>query len=96
MNPRTVRLSPLSSIFYEYKADQALAQRLGPRYQTAKSRTLFKKFVQAPATVITQNDQIVVRLTRRAHNTELRAAGYIGSQGKISWMHDRNLILEYA
>ena len=38
---------------------------------------------------------IVVRFTRRAHNTVLRTAGYVGPQGPISWMHDRNLIPEY-
>ena len=36
---------------------QALAQHLVSRYQTAKSRTTFNKFVCAPATVITQGDQ---------------------------------------
>ena len=75
---------------------QVLAQRLGARYETAKSRTIFNKFIHTPATVITQNNQIVVRLTRRAHNTELRVAGYVGSQGPISWMHDRNPFLEYV
>ena len=63
---------------------QALAQHLGSRYQTAKSRTIFNKLVCASAMVITQDDQIVVRLTRCAHNTELRAVGYIGSRGQVS------------
>jgi len=86
-----LQLTLIASTLY-----QVLAQRLGPRYQMAKSRTIFNKFVNAPATIITQNDQIVVRLTRRAHNTELRAAGYLGSQGPISWMQNRNLIIEYV
>ncbi len=86
-----LQLTLIASTLY-----QVLAQRLGPRYQTAKSRTIFNKFVNAPATIITQNNQIVVRLTRRAHNTELRAAGYVGAQGPISWMQDRNLIIEYV
>ncbi len=86
-----LQLTLIASTLY-----QVLAQRLGPRYQTAKSRTIFNKFVNAPATIISQNDQIVVRLTRRAHNTELRAAGYVGAQGPISWMQDRNLIIEYV
>ena len=86
-----LQLTLIASTLY-----QVLAQRLGARYETAKSRTIFNKFVHAPATIISQNDQIVVRFTRRAHNTELRAAGYVGSQGPISWMHDRKLILEYV
>ena len=86
-----LQLTLIASTLY-----QVLAHRLGSRYQTAKSRTIFNKFVNAPATIISQNDQIIVRLTRRAHNTELRAAGYVGSQGPISWMQDRNLIIDYV
>ena len=86
-----LQLTLIASTLY-----QVLAHRLGPRYQTCKCQTLFKKFVQAPATVISEKDQITVRLTRRAHNTELRAAGYVGPQGPISWLQDRNLILEYV
>ena len=86
-----LQLTILASTLY-----QTLAKRLGPSYQIAKSRTLFRKFVDAPAMIRTNEKQVVVRLTRRAHNTELRAAGYVGSQGPIPWMHGRNLIIEYA
>ena len=79
-----LQLTLIASTLY-----QALARRLGPRYHTAKSRTLFSNFVNAPATVITRKDHIVIRLTRRAHNNELRAAGYVGPQGRIPWMHQR-------
>lgn len=85
-----LQLTLIASMLY-----QVFAQRLGVRYQTCKCQTIFNKFIHAPATVISEKDQIIVRLTRRAHNTELRAAGYVGDQGPISWMHDRNLILEY-
>ena len=86
-----LQLTLLASTLY-----QAFAHRLSSRYQTAKSRTIFNKFVNAPATIISQEKQVIVRLTRRAHNTELRAAGYVGDQGPISWMHDRNLVIEFA
>ena len=86
-----LQLTLIASTLY-----QALARRLGPRYHTAKSRTLFNNFVNAPATVITRKDHIVIRLTRRAHNNELRAAGYVGPQGRIPWMHQRQLVIEYT
>ena len=79
-----LQLTLIASTLY-----QALARRLGPRYHTAKSRMLFNNFVNAPATVITRKDHIVIRLTRRAHNNELRVAGYVGPQGRIPWMHQR-------
>ena len=86
-----LQLTLIASTLY-----RALAGRLPKAYSTAKCRTLFNHFVRAPATVITSADQIIVRLTRRAHNNELRAAGYVGSQGRIPWMHGRELILDYA
>ena len=86
-----LQLTILASTFY-----QVLAKRLGTRYQTVKSRTLFNKFVNAPAMIRTNKQQVTVQLTRRAHNTELRAAGYVGEQGPIPWMHGRNLVIEYA
>ena len=86
-----LQLTILASTLY-----QTLAKRLGPRYQIAKSRTLFSNFVDAPARISTSEKQVIVRLTRRAHNNELRAAGYEGAQGPIPWMHGRNLVIEYA
>ncbi len=86
-----LQLTLIASTLY-----QVLAKRLGPPYLTAKGQTLFTKFIDAPATIITEKDHIIVRLTRRSNNTILRAAGYVGDQGPISWMHDRNLILEYV
>ena len=74
---------------------QGLAKRLGARYPVAKSRTLLNHFVRAPATVITREDPVIIRLARRAHNNALRAAGYLGPQGRIPWRHDRQRVIEY-
>ncbi len=86
-----LQLTLIASTLY-----QGLAKRLGARYATATCQTLFQRFVSAPALVITNEQQVVVRLTRRAHNNELRAAGYVGPQGRIPWIHGRQLILEYS
>jgi len=85
-----LQLTMLASTLY-----QVFAKRIGPRYQTAKTQTLFEQLVQSSGKVVTNKDQIIVKFNRRAHNPFLRSAGYIGSQGKIPWMHDRSLILEY-
>ena len=45
--------------------------------------------------VITDKDRVFVKFNRHAHNSELRNAGYVGSQGKIPWLHHRTLFLEY-
>ena len=86
-----LQLTLIASTLY-----RKLAHRLGGPYTTAKARTLFNHFVKAPATVITNTNQVVIRLGRRAHNNMLRAAGYLGSQGHIPWLHGRELIIDYT
>ncbi len=85
-----LQLTIIASTLY-----QAFAKRLDPLYRVAKNKTLFEKLVKVSGKVITDKDRVIVKFNRHAHNSELRSAGYIGSQGKIPWLHDRTLFLEY-
>ncbi len=73
-----LQLTMMASTLY-----QVFAHRLGPRYQTAKTQTLFRNLVQAPGKIVTNHDQIIVQFNRRSYHPELRSAGYVGSQGEI-------------
>ena len=73
-----------------------LAKRLGGIYAKSKAKRLFRQFVNAPAEIKTASDRVIVRFNRRAHNNMLRSAGYVGSQGRIPWIHNRELILDYV
>jgi len=85
-----LQLTIIASTLY-----QAFAKRLDPLYRVAKNKTLFEKLVKVSGKVITDKDRVIVKFNRHAHNSELRSAGYVGSQGKIPWLHDRTLFLEY-
>ena len=85
-----LQLTIIASTLY-----QAFAKRLDPLYRVAKNKTLFEKLVKVPGKVITDKDRVIVKFNRQAYNPELRSAGYVGSQGKIPWLHDRTLFLEY-
>ena len=85
-----LQLTLIASTLY-----QALAHRLGHPYTTAKCRTLFEHFVKAPATITTTESRVTVKLNRRTRNNQLRKAGYVDSQGKIPWMHGRELSITY-
>ncbi len=85
-----LQLTIIASTLY-----QAFAKRLDPLYRAAKNKTLFEKLVNAPGKVMTDKHQVIVKFNRHAHNSELRSAGYAGSQGKIPWLHNRTLFLEY-
>ncbi len=53
-----------------------LAVRIGNRYEVAKSRHLFRDFVDASAEISITEGEIVVRFQKRAHNPLLLAAGF--------------------
>jgi hypothetical protein len=68
-----------------------LAVRVGHGYETAKSRHLFRDFVNATAAVTLTDQAIQVRFQRRAHNPLLLAAGFDQTNVAIPWLHKKRL-----
>jgi hypothetical protein len=68
-----------------------LAGRVGHGYETAKSRHLFRDFVNATAAVTITGQEIQVRFQRRAHNPLLLAAGFDQTDVAIPWLHNKRL-----
>jgi hypothetical protein len=68
-----------------------LAARVGHGYETAKSRHLFRDFVNATAAVTLTAKEIQVRFQRRAHNPLLIAAGFDRSYDAIPWLNKKRL-----
>ena len=83
-----VQLTVVASILY-----RILAKRIGHRCETQKPAKIFRKFVNANATVeITEND-IVVSLGRRAYNPFLTGAGLFDTGERLPWLGGRTLRL---
>ncbi len=68
-----------------------LGGRIGHGYETAKSRHLFRDFIDATATVTLRETDVVVRFQKRAHNPLLLAAGFDKTQVKVPWLGDKSL-----
>ena len=68
-----------------------LGSRIGNGYETAKSRQLFEKFVDATATVMIGDRDIVIRFQKRAHNPLLMAAGFDREVVSVPWLGQRRL-----
>jgi hypothetical protein len=68
-----------------------LAARVGHGYETAKSRHLFRDFINATAAVTITDQEIQVRFQRRAHNPLLIAAGFDRTDAAIPWLNKRRL-----
>jgi hypothetical protein len=63
-------------------------------YEHAQARQIFRRFLDTTARVAVLEDEILVRLPRRAHNPILLDAGLIGSPKPIPWWAGRPLSVE--
>ena len=73
-----------------------LAGRIGRGYEQAKSRHLFRDFVDATALVTIGKSEVVIRYQKRAHNPLLVAAGFDRSETVIPWLGGKRLRLVFG
>ena len=70
--------------------------QIGQGYESAKSRTLFRDFVDATAVVDVSAQQITVRFQKRAHNPLLLNAAFQKNEVKVPWLDNRSLQLVFG
>jgi len=73
-----------------------LGVQIGQGYERAKSRTLFRDFVDATAIVDIGPEAITVRFQKRAHNPLLLNGGFDKKQVKVPWLDNRTLRLVFG
>jgi hypothetical protein len=73
-----------------------LAVRIGNRYEVAKSRHLFRDFIDASAEILITESEIVVRFQKRAHNPLLLAAGFDKTDEVVPWLGRKRLRLVFG
>src|SRR3990172_3302807 len=73
-----------------------LGAQLGNGYQRAKSRHLFRDFVDATAHIDLGSREITVRFQKRAHNPLLLAAGLDRIETRVPWLGNKRLRLEFG
>jgi hypothetical protein len=73
-----------------------LAGQIKRGYEHAKSRHLFRDFVDASAQVTVGESEIVVRYQKRAHNPLLVAAGFDQTETAIPWLRRKRLRLVFG
>jgi transposase len=70
-----------------------MGSRIGNGYETAKSRHLFRDFIDASATITLTEDEVQVRFQKRAHNPLLIAAGFNMTDARVPWLGGKRLRL---
>jgi hypothetical protein len=73
-----------------------LAANIGNGYQTAKSRHIFRDFVDATALVSIDEQNIQVKFQKRAHNPYLIGAGFAKTETVIPWLGGKRLRLAFG
>jgi transposase len=73
-----------------------LAGRIAQGYETAKSRHLFRDFIEAAATIDLGEREITVFFQKRAHNPFLVAAGFDKTDLSIPWLGRKRLRLVFG
>ena len=73
-----------------------LACRIGNGSESAKSRHLFREFIDASAGVTITEGQVVVKFQRRAHNPLLVAAGFDKTDVVVPWLGGKRLRLVFG
>jgi hypothetical protein len=73
-----------------------LGNELGQGYERAKSRTLFRDFIDAHATIDIGERDITVRFHKRAHNPLLLKAGFERKHPTIPWLNNKKLHLVFG
>jgi len=73
-----------------------LGTQIGHGYETAKSRHLFRDFVNATALVMIGDKDILVRFQKRAHDPLLIAAGLSEINVPIPWLGNKRLCLAFG
>ena len=73
-----------------------LAHRIGGAHAKAKTRTLFRDYVDTAASVTINSTEVVIHLGRRAHNGSLFQAGYREMSEIIPWLNGRRLLVDFA
>ena len=86
-----LQLTLMASTLYRLQAT-----RIGHGMESAKPRTLFRKFVRAGADITIEADRIIVQLPRRTNNPYLRAAGYHNAAEPIPWLGNLPLHIRLA
>jgi hypothetical protein len=81
-----VQLTLMASSLY-----RLFGMRIGHGYEVAKSRHLFEDFVDATATVMVTEREVVVRFQNRSHNPYLLAAAFDTTDVKVPWMGGKRL-----
>ncbi len=73
-----------------------MAGRIGREYERSQAKKIFRNLLDVSANVIVSDDEVVVKLDKRAHNPYLIASGLAGTATPMPWFGNKKLVIEFA
>jgi len=73
-----------------------MAEHVGREYQRAQAKKIFRNLLDVSATVIIQEDEVVVKLDKRAHNPFLVSSGLADKPTPMPWFGNKRLVIRFA
>ena len=73
-----------------------MAGRIGREYERAQAKKIFRNLLDVSATVIVCDDEVIVKLDKRAHNPYLVASGIAEQPTPMPWFGNKKLVIEFA
>ena len=73
-----------------------LGSQIGKGYETAKSRHIFRDFIDAVATVSISEEIVTVKFQKKAHNPYLINTGFHEREWLIPWWNGRRLKFQFG
>lgn len=73
-----------------------MAGRIGREYERAQAKKIFRNLLDVSATVVVNDDEVIVTFDKRAHNPYLVASGLADTPTSMPWYGNKRLIIHFA
>ena len=86
-----LQITLMASSLYRLMAD-----RIGREYERAQAKKIFRNLLDVSATVTIEEEQVVVKLDKRAHNPFLVSSGLTDQPTPMPWFENKPLVIQFA
>jgi len=86
-----LQITLMASSLYRLMAD-----RIGREYQRAQAKKIFRNLLDVSATITVEEQAVVVKLDKRAHNPFLVSSGLADKPTPMPWFGDKQLVICFA
>ena len=86
-----LQITLMASSLYRLMAD-----RIGREYKRVQAKKIFRNLLDVSATVVLEEQHVVVKLDKRAHNPYLVASGLGKSLTPMPWFDGKSLVIEFS